>query len=140
MEEFFVVVFVDFNCGLCNRIVRKLQNLDEKKIFFFSPIGGKTWESFHIKNPKDSVLVVQNNGFYWEFAAVRVILRNLPFPWWGIGAFCYVIPNALGNFVYRWVAKRRKSLSICSIPVSVYTVLPQRFLPIFLLGWIRFVG
>jgi len=106
-----IIVFFDGECIFCNRIVLYLMQCDKKNRLLFSSLQGHLFESLRVKyglkNDIDSIVVEQNELFYFRSEAVIIILNSLPFRFRLLGRILNLIPIVLMNRVYDLIAKNR---------------------------------
>lgn len=106
-----IIVFFDGDCIFCNRIVLYLMQRDKKNCLLFSSLQGHLFESLRVKyglkNDIDSIVVEQNELFYFRSEAVIIILNSLPFRFRLLGRILNLIPIVLMNRVYDLIAKNR---------------------------------
>jgi predicted DCC family thiol-disulfide oxidoreductase YuxK len=119
---------VDGECALCAASVRFLNNGIKKNFFVTIHHIQSTKNSLpeSVKN-LSSVGLFSQEKWYCEWTAVQLCLKLKPnlayhFVYW----ISRCIPTALGNAIYRFIAKRRLTLSkhygsdICLLPNSFY--------------------
>jgi len=105
------IVLFDGVCNLCDSTVLFVIDRDPEGRFRFaslqSEVGARLLAEHDL--PEDTldtfVLIEDGRAFVRSTAALRVA-RRLPFPWWLLGAFL-LVPAALRDPVYRWVARNR---------------------------------
>jgi predicted DCC family thiol-disulfide oxidoreductase YuxK len=134
------LIFFDGDCPLCHRAIRYVIAQDRKKIFYFSPLQGKTAEreigDFNQKNPELDTLILLENYESSEkklFVEGRAILKIF---WHLGGAHAFLgllsfLPSSLFDAFYRFIAKRRYGL-FSAIPFQSILKNPDyqdRFLP-----------
>jgi predicted DCC family thiol-disulfide oxidoreductase YuxK len=118
------VVLYDGACGLCDRLVQFVLPRDPHGRFRFAPLQSELARG-HLERaglPTDDfdtmVLIEEGTVHVRSTAALRVV-RRLRFPWPLLYAGI-VVPRALRDAVYRWVARNRKRLfprpEACSLP------------------------
>lgn len=106
------VVLYDGFCILCSRSVQFILKRDTKKKFLFSPLSSEFSKQiflhFHLpENYSDSVILYNRNKIYKSSgAAIRIAIR-LNGLWPLMGIF-YIIPWFIRDYVYNFIAKRRK--------------------------------
>ena len=75
------LVLFDGYCHLCNRSVQFILKFDRKGKFIFSPLTGELGETLrknlNIPDQVDSIVLVENNSFYFRSEAVIKIARQL---------------------------------------------------------------
>ena len=84
---------------------------DKKNRLLFSSLQGHLFESLRVKyglkNDINSIVVEQNELFYFRSEAVIIILNSLPFRFRLLGRILNLIPIVLMNRVYDLIAKNR---------------------------------
>ena len=124
------VVFFDGVCGLCNRLVRFLLRRDRRAVLRFAPLQGplarETLGRYGMDPADlDSVVAVANWGTTEErtFTRSRAVLEAVGAlgGGWGLAAAAArVVPSAVGDAVYRLVARHRYRLfgrsDACPLP------------------------
>ena len=106
------IVFFDGVCHLCNGFVDRIITADHKHLFQFAPLQGET--ALQLLTPAERevlttvILLEDNQVKYKKSAAVLRILTRLggPYLLFNLG---YLIPPALRDALYAWVAKNRYS-------------------------------
>ena len=119
------LVFYDGECGLCDHAVQFILKRDRDAHFCFAPLQGEIAKIF-LNNDRfkyvDSLILIKdfrtNPTIYMEGEAILKICSMLPFPYYLMYAG-RILPKALYDGAYRWVARRRKRL------FSVSCVLPD---------------
>lgn len=119
------IIFYDGDCGFCNRWVQWVLKHDHHNRFLFSslqsPFGQQFLTERGISNQSfDSIFLWKPNEFYLiEYQAVLKIAITLG----GIYSIALVgklIPETIGNHIYRIISKNRKRLSnnYCYVPTK----------------------
>ena len=107
------LILYDGTCGLCHFAVQWILKRDQKHIFAFAPLQGKTAKRFH-QNPKglETLILIENfqqpllaKQFLYGKGALR-ILWDLGGRWTLLGWISF-FPSFLSNWIYRFIAKRR---------------------------------
>lgn len=135
------IVFFDDSCGLCQKSVIFFLKRDKKKQFFFAPLSGKTaavelkeWLKDH--SQVDSIVFVEkaDNGSkktsYYSQAVLR-LLWQLGGMWSFFGLFSF-LPSLLllpADFIYKQIAKRRRTLCLLPREESLQKQHESQFLP-----------
>jgi predicted DCC family thiol-disulfide oxidoreductase YuxK len=107
------ILFYDGHCGLCHRAVRFVLAEDrEGTLFRFAPLQGETFQrlvtSDQQKTLPDSVVVMTSDEkLLARSDAFLHILRRLGGGWKVLGVVSSLIPRALRDFVYDFVARVR---------------------------------
>lgn len=112
------IVFYDGNCGLCQRSIRFLCRIDRKKVLFFAPLNGVTYKKIYGLNLDQltTVKFFNENKTYEKSSAILEAL------WWvgGMHRVFYLfnaIPESVRNYVYDYVANKRK-VTTCIVLVK----------------------
>lgn len=106
-----IIVLIDGVCHLCQGLTKFIIKRDPSAVFKFASLqsdigkelvrrGGLPEETI------DTVVVVENGKYYTRSAAALRIIRRLSFPWRLLYGFI-IVPRALRDILYRWVAKNR---------------------------------
>lgn len=127
------IVFYDGECGLCSRLVVWCLRHDRWGVLRFAPLRGATYANLKASTkPEDASTIVLSDasGIHIRSAAVWRILRYLGGGWSWLGAVGALIPTAIGDAAYRFVARRRrrwfKPADSCALPDPEHS---NRFLP-----------
>jgi len=110
------ILFYDGHCGLCHRAVRFV--LAQDKLagrFYFAPLGGEAfralvpeWERAGL--PDSLVLRTAQGALLVRSAAVLEILDRLGGLWRVVSFVARLVPAALRDALYDWVARVRYRL------------------------------
>ncbi len=101
------VVLFDGVCNLCNGIVRFIVARDPAGHFHFASLQSDAARRLLKDSPPvETIILIEEGKPYLKSAAVLRIARGLRFPWPLLYAFI-VIPRALRDLVYDWVARHR---------------------------------
>jgi predicted DCC family thiol-disulfide oxidoreductase YuxK len=107
------MLFYDGHCALCHRSVKFVLKHDRSgKLFRFAPLQGPTFEA-HVSAEKraglpDSVIVLTNEGVLLVRSdAFLHVLRQLGGGWRTLAAVIGVIPRALRDAAYDFIARVR---------------------------------
>ena len=116
------VVLYDGDCGFCNSWVRLTVRLDRQARYRFASLQSETGRRLlatcGVPSSTDSVVLIEDGRAYTHSSAVLRICRGLGGVWW----LLYLlngIPKPLRDGVYRWIARRRRSLGghdACVLP------------------------
>lgn len=123
------ILLFDGECGLCNRVVQRILQADRKGTLRFASLQGRFARDLMARHPElsgvDSMAWVEPDG-----AGERVLIRSeaalrvadyLGFPWRAM-TVARLIPRALRDRGYDWVARRRHRwfprVPACSIPTA----------------------
>lgn len=109
--EHHVVVLIDGVCHLCQGLTKFIIKRDPAGVFRFASLQSDIGQEFLRQGglPADlieTVIVVENGAYYTRSAAALRISRRLPFPWPLLYGFI-IVPRALRDVIYKWVAKNR---------------------------------
>lgn len=119
------VVCYDGYCGLCNRFVRLLINIDNKKRFRFIALQNPMVQQLLKQNgtdknfmPDSVVLIVQGEIFF-KSEAVFQILKILGYPYKVLAVFGF-LPGILTDLIYDLIARSRYRIfgrnESCEVP------------------------
>ena len=105
-----MIVFDD-ECVLCNSSVKRIIKADKNKIFLFTYVKSDFIKSNYptltkIQQEKNSIIVIDNNKFYFKSEAILRISKELK----GIFAIFYFfrfIPNVILDFLYSLMSNTR---------------------------------
>lgn len=106
------ILFFDGVCNLCNAYVQYIIKIDKKQHFKFASLQSDAGEQLqqHVKNNlgfvPDSVILLYKGQYYLKSDAVLKaagILGGI----YKIMHVGYILPRALRNSIYNFVAKRR---------------------------------
>ena len=126
MEEkssFPAILLFDGFCNLCSLSVDFVMKRDRKKKFRYvalqSDAGNFLRDKYEIPQEADSVILWQNDRFYFYSEAALKIAVQLRFPWPLFGVFM-IVPVFIRDIVYRWIALNRYrwfgKREVCRIP------------------------
>lgn len=113
-------IFYDGFCHLCDGTIALLYRLDSKKIFQYTPLQSDLGEKIKKEiGGNDSIVFYKEKKLYFLSDAVLTILENTKsFSW--LGKLGKIVPLAIRDFFYRFVAKYRYKVfgkrTTCSIP------------------------
>ncbi|MCW5767804.1 MAG: DUF393 domain-containing protein [Phycisphaeraceae bacterium] len=120
------ILFYDGDCGLCNRSVRWVIRRDRGGSIRYAPLQGETYRDLPaVGKPQDlSSMVYLDRGVLStrSDAALRV-LGTLGGGWAVFGAALRAIPRPIRDWVYLWVAKRRRRVALRACPTPDPTLL-----------------
>ena len=132
------IVLYDGTCGICNRTVQRILDIDGCGQFHFAPLQGPTAAALRARHPDlptdlDSIIYVDRSSgeervFVRSDAALRIAKRLGSLPVWL--TWIPHLPHWLLDLGYRVVARNRHRLSrtLASCPLPPETV-RARFLP-----------
>jgi predicted DCC family thiol-disulfide oxidoreductase YuxK len=109
-------IYYDGHCGLCHRWVRFLLAADpDGRWFRFAPLHGRTFQAKVAESARaglpDSVVVQSADGLLLvRSAAIVHVLQRLGGGWAALGVAIRLIPSALRDGLYDWIARVRYRL------------------------------
>ncbi|HTQ87095.1 MAG TPA: DCC1-like thiol-disulfide oxidoreductase family protein [Candidatus Solibacter sp.] len=109
------IVFYDGECGLCQGFVRFLLALDAARRFYYSPLQGQLIVRA-LDGPKraslpDSLVLLTPDGVVrTRSAAVLEAMERLGGFWRFCAILARVIPRALRDGIYNYIARRRREV------------------------------
>ncbi len=118
------LIFFDGFCLLCEGVVQTILKADKKGTFRFSPIQSRRFNKIAATFQPDevsidSVVFISGGKIYRQSRAVFRIAGLLGFPWRLLGLFS-VLPLALTDWLYEWVARNRYGWfgkkTVCFLP------------------------
>ena len=109
------IIFYDGECGLCHHWVKFVLPKDKSAIFSFSPLQGETIKNTlseeEISQLPDSIVFYSEAGeVLTKTAAVVEILKKLSGFWNTLSMLVDVLPKALSDTIYDFVAGIRKTI------------------------------
>lgn len=106
----FPVLFFDDTCLLCNRAVQFILNHEKRISFYFASIRSSALTNIPglsvFSGEFDSVMLLHCGKVYLYSDAVLQTARLMGFPW-NLAAIFYLMPRAVRNNLYRWIALHR---------------------------------
>ncbi len=104
------VLLFDGRCGLCDRWVQFVLRHDRAQVFRFAALqteaGQKLLQAHGLTGELDSMVLVAGDRAFIRSSAALETLRLLG-PWWGwVGVF-RLVPRAVRDRVYDFVARHR---------------------------------
>ena len=101
----------DGNCNLCNGAVRFILRRDARARFRFAALRSRAAQQALAAVPTrgplpDSIVLVQHGRVHVKSGAALAIARQLRFPWPLLAVF-WLVPYALRDLVYDWIARNR---------------------------------
>jgi predicted DCC family thiol-disulfide oxidoreductase YuxK len=104
------VLFFDGECGLCNRSVRWLSARDRRRVLHFAPLQGRIAAQKLVVLPGDykewAAALWDADGIHYESDAMLGAVAHLG-GLWRLARLLLIIPKAIRNGVYRFVARNR---------------------------------
>lgn len=125
MPEDAPVIVFDGVCVLCSRWVDFILRHDVDgrfKLAAMQGAHGRTLLASHGLSPDDpaSLLLVQGDRGYVDTDAIIRVLRSLGTGWRLLGNLLKLVPRAIRDLLYRWLARNRYQLfgrrSHCRLP------------------------
>ena len=118
------IVFYDGDCGLCQRSVQILYNIDKRKMLKYAPLLGDTHRKILGSGYNDlsTVVYFKDGIIYTKGEAFLEVIKEQPFPYKML-YILKIIPLKIINWVYDIVANNRKKIACIYIPKD------ERFLP-----------
>lgn len=120
------IVFVDSQCVVCNGLVKWLLKHDRKEKFSFGALNSESFKALiqegELTDIPDSVVLFDNNRFYFKSTAVLHILKHLDIGYNILSSIGFLVPAVFRNTIYDWVARNRYSWfgklesDFCEIP------------------------
>lgn len=102
-----ILIFFDDICVLCNRVVRRLIQLDKSDQFRFVILNGDFAKQHGFVFDTDAVVVMDVEGQnYFADRAVLFICQQLSSFKWLTFVMCFT-PVTFRKLLYRWVARNR---------------------------------
>ena len=105
-----LIVFFDTSCLLCNRFVKILLKFDKNNLYYsgFDSQIAKDILPERLRNQPQSVVFYQEGDLFLKSIAILKITSYLrqPLP---ILVIFRILPRALCDFIYDWVARNRVS-------------------------------
>lgn len=129
-----IIVMFDGVCNLCNGVVRWViprNPSNNIKFAALQSVAGQRLLQNHIIDTSaiDSVIVVDGDTVFVESDAALRICQDLRWPW-PLLRYLRIIPRALRDTIYRWVARNRYRWfgrrDQCMLPSPAHV---QRFIP-----------
>ncbi|PUE38783.1 thiol-disulfide oxidoreductase DCC family protein [Limnohabitans sp. Hippo3] len=106
-----MIVVFDGQCLLCNAWVRFLLRHDQRGVFRFAAIQGRTGQALLQQaglqlEGLQTLLLVDGAKSWQHTAAILRILHHLGWPW-RAAWLGWLVPAVLRDALYRWVARHR---------------------------------
>lgn len=113
------IVFFDGQCNICNAFIDFILRKDKKRLFQIASFQGKTAQRLLPKINPESIVLLENGELLTESRAIISIVSSLG-GIYRIASVAKILPPAVGNYIYRWFAKRRYRFfgkrAACRIP------------------------
>lgn len=117
------LILFDGYCGLCNKSVDWIIQHDQKGVFKFAPLQGKTAAELSPEissiSSLETVVLWSDGQVFEKSEAGFQILKELPLPWKLLSIFS-IFPTELNDFFYNIIAKSRYKwfgkLDTCRLP------------------------
>ncbi|GJE60371.1 thiol-disulfide oxidoreductase DCC family protein [Methylobacterium trifolii] len=105
------IILFDAACVLCSANARFVLERDRDAVFRLASMQGEVGQRLYRRSGMDpndpvSMLVVEGNRVRRDSDAVLSIYERLGFPW-TLAAIFRIVPAALRDPVYRWIARNR---------------------------------
>lgn len=119
-----LIVVFDAQCLLCNGWVKFLLRHDQRGVFRFAAIQGRTGQALlqqaGLQVEGLQTLLLVDGPTHWQHtAAILRILHHLGWPW-RAAWLGWLVPAVLRDPLYRWVARHRYRIfgrtETCMIP------------------------
>ena len=119
-----LIVVFDGQCLLCNAWVRFLLRHDQRGVFRFAAIQGRTGQALLQQaglqlEGLQTLLLVDGVKSWQHTAAILRILHHLGWPW-RAAWLGWLVPAVLRDPLYRWVARHRYRIfgrtETCMVP------------------------
>lgn len=106
-----ILVF-DGKCVLCSRFAQFVMRHDPKKQFRFlaaqTALGQALYKHFDLySDDYESNILIEDGRAYVKWEAALRVGRQLGFPWSGLAALGWLMPVAVGDWLYDLVAQNR---------------------------------
>ena len=119
-----MIVLFDAECVLCTANARFILRHDHRERFQLASMQGQVGAGLfcaHGLEPADpaTILVIDDGRVRRDSEAVLAIYEALGFPW-AVAGMLRIVPTALRDRIYRWIARNRYRLfgkrSTCWVP------------------------
>lgn len=119
------ILFYDGTCGMCTASVQWFMARDHRAVLLFAPLQGSTYAALEA-DPKpmdlDTIVLADSRGVHLRSEAVLRALVHIGGVWGTFGAVSLVVPRAIRDAVYRFIAKRRHAIAgtadSCPLPTE----------------------
>ena len=117
------IVLYDGYCNLCSGAVQFILKYEKEPVYYFLSLQSLKVEElipdFKLKDPPESVILIESGKIFMASEAALKIARKLKFPWRVLYYFIY-FPRFLRDPAYNFIAKNRYKFfgkkSSCFIP------------------------
>lgn len=114
MTETRPIIVFDAECLLCSANAQFVLNHDRRGRFLLASMQGEAGSALYRRfgiDPADpdTLIVVEGDRVRRDSDAILAIWTGLGWPW-RAGAMFRVVPRALRDLIYRWVARNRYRL------------------------------
>lgn len=127
------ILFYDGECGLCARSVQWCLKRDRRGLVRYAALQGATFAALNVAHKPvdlDSVLLWESGRLLERSDAVLGLLRHIGGIWPFMGVLGRLVPRALRDALYRFIARHRLAwfgdASACRLPRAGEH---ERFLP-----------
>ncbi|WP_087974232.1 thiol-disulfide oxidoreductase DCC family protein [Oceanobacillus rekensis] len=104
------IILFDGDCNFCDKSVQFIIKRDPKGHFKFaslqSDIGMELFNKHHIPEDIDSMVLIEDDTYYFKSSAALRICKNLKGAW-KIPYILLVIPKKIRDFFYELIANNR---------------------------------
>ena len=121
------IIFFDGVCNLCNGFVDFVIRKDKKRIFYFSPLQGKTSKDLklnysNLSEEEQSIVYIDEKNIQLEKSDAVIAIAIELFNFGHLFLVFKLIPKFIRDFIYKMVAKNRYRIfgekSTCRLPTS----------------------
>jgi predicted DCC family thiol-disulfide oxidoreductase YuxK len=118
------IVFYDGDCGLCQRSIALLANLDTLGVLSFAPLNGPTYKTFFkgMEADMQTVLFYHSGVFFERSDAVIEAIACLG-GWKKSVVLLKIIPRFIRDVLYKFISNHRRKVSCIILPKD------KRFFP-----------
>ena len=105
------IILFDGVCNFCNTAINFVLKQDKKGIFRFAPlqseVGQRLLQEYNLSTKEfDSFVLIDNGKVYKKSAASLRVMNKLPW-YWKEAQLLRIIPTALRDAIYDFIAKNR---------------------------------
>lgn len=105
------IVFYDGDCGLCQRAISMLVELDSNKILHFAPLNGETYKKYFKDVSDMTTIVFYNNGKLFIRSDAAIEIMFVLDGWKKLVVVFKIFPLFIRDRIYLFIAKHRKKVS-----------------------------